>query len=422
MQCCRRLQSLCILVQSSVPIDLHALAVIAPQLHSLTLQECSLSCRDDFSFFDSAFANLEKLDITRSTLHARLGMVNLPSLTDLSMQGFTAQLDLPCIDAFAGCPQCTCLGFSPIWHRDGLNYTASCMTFAMLGRVQVHFCPLGPWDRREWPAPLPELDLPGSVTSLTCKGVFNMSGGEKERPLDLFAALSIAARSIEAGVPLSELCCEECATYAIYGVDDDGHDANQGLGDHEVLVNPSYRPLCLRLHGLTRLDLSKSPRCHQGAVDDVVKAAPDLIDLEVLLDWAVGQMLGRCSGEVMYSYMHCIDLRELTVQYRVGSHRSSEPLVLDLDLQFSYSLDAFFIQGLQEELMSQDKIDVQFEVRAGANVEADAVCKADGEWTLQCFITNKHDEAGPRQEWVTFVAGPDLVWSASVWGDGPDSE
>ena len=413
---CRRLQSLCFLEQSFVPIDLHALASIAPQLRLLILRECRLTCRDDFSFFDSGFANLERLDVTDSILHARLGAVNLPSLTHLFMPGFAAKLASPqsqpsfdCIDAFAGggCPECTCLTFRPfVYVGEELFHTVSCNTFAALKSVKLEFDPWHTRDPGVWPAPLSQHDLPIGVTSLTCKSVFAAVGQaflHSRDDLDLFFVLSIAAGSIEAGVHLEELCCEQCATCVIQlFAEDDGIEYEP---DEEMHAT-HYRPLCSRLHGLTRLDLSQSPNCSQETVTQIVQSAPDLIYLEVAINWVGGwrQKMG----------MPCLGLSELTVHYHMGSQRASEPLALDLDLRESDGMDAFFIEGLRWEPMSQDRVTVSLDSHAAGGAVADAVCKESGDWTLRCYFGCTHDDAEEGPVTASFVVGPDLAWSASV--------
>jgi hypothetical protein len=410
---CRLLQSLSQLELSFVPIDLHALAAIAPQLCALILQKCRLTCRADFSFFDSGFANLEDLDVTDSILHARLGAVNLPSLTKLSMPGFAAQLgnsqrsrpSFDCIEAFAhgGCPQCTHLAFRPVWRVRSSMRTVSCKTFGTLRSVRMEFDSWSTRDPSVWPARLPKLDLPVGVASLTCGRLAadGQAHGHVSNDLELLAVLGIAARSIEAGVQLSELRCEHCSTCVIHMIDED--DGTMYEPDERMHAN-HYRPLLCSLHGLERLDLSKSPNCQQETVDEIVQFAPDLLHLEVMVNWAGGWRQKRV--------MHCLGLSEVAVHYHLGSRRSSEPLALELDLQACADLDAFSIHGLQWEPMSQDRVTVVLECQPAPDIVADAACDADGAWTLRCSFGVTHHE--DKQVAMSFVVGPDLVWSASV--------
>ena len=331
------------------------------------------------------------------------------------MPGFTAQLDslqsqpdFDCIEAFAGggCPECTRLAFRPVVHVDEEVQTVSCKTFASLKSVQMEF---NPWHTRHpgvWPARVPELDLPVGVTSLTCKSMFAASGQaflQSDTDIDLFATLSIAARSIEAGVHLKELSCGQCDTCVIELFDVDDGTVYE---PDEAMHSTHYRPLCSRLHGLKRLDLSQSPKCHQYTVDQVVEFAPDLTELEVTVDWAAG----RGQERVMY----CLGLKELVAHYHMGSRRSSEPLVLELHLLSSHNLDACFLEGFHWEPMSQDRVTVSLDGHAAGGAVADAVCREGGEWTLQCFFKSSHDDAEEGPTTVSYVVGPDLAWSASV--------
>ena len=269
--------------------------------------------------------------------------------------------------------------------------------------------PLRDW--AAWPGPVPELEMPATVGSLTCfsQDCTSMhSNVDRPECLDLYALLAMAAHAISSGVQLSKLRLAHCATFV--------RELTPG---NALLLEPSerelagmYRPMSRTLHGLTGLDLSHAPRCELRAVAEVVRSAPDLKDLHlwvppVLSTYHMPRTAIPCSG-----------LKRLTLACGL---RDGDPRLPDELLDLEYVLeDTSCLECITVELtawqgfLPNDTVAMHLTCRAGSAVTctvAEALCH---KWELRVVLEASLDHPPAQSALVSFCWEADRGWVRSI--------
>jgi hypothetical protein len=403
----RRLQSLCSLDLGILEVNLGDLGCLQPQLRRLELSCCSLS--GAAGFFQQGWARLEVLLLGSCSIDADFGVIALPFLIHLELYSVRRAGELyGCAGLFGpGCPQCTHLRFGPY-----LSPAASCMGFGSLQSVEVSWDPVELRNWGAWPGPVPELDLPATVGSLTCLSRYCVSTHCSVRDddyLDLYALLAMAGRIISSGGQLRELCLAQSATFVRKLTDAAGHVLL--LQPSQQGVSSVYRPVCMSLHGLTALDLSGAPQCGLQAVAEVVCSAPDLTDLRLSVPPELS------TGHRHVSSIPCSGLKQLTLSCGLKYNVPRIPgQLLDLEyvLEDAGSLDCV-TAGLTADLLPMDRITLHLTCRAGSAIECSvdkALCR---EWGLRVVVQDALPEHPPaRRALVSFCWEADKGWVCAV--------
>jgi hypothetical protein len=381
------LQTLCILWQCGTHVSLHALACVAPQLRSLELESCRVEAEANPTHFFSLLGELEDLSLRGSEIDAMIGRVSCPRLRELVIDAFEIEGAPPtahCIDAFSGnCAALTNLALSvddpgQMIHADG---------FASLEVIRLDLHPPDLRGVEGWPGLYPDICLPSTLTTLACKTMTcaraeDSSSATHEEAIDLCSMLALAVSSIADGVGIEELRCAHCATF-VEGLHDE-----PGEADFEAF----YRPACLALHGLTKLDLRKSPYCSQKTINEIVRYAPDL-------EWlGMGQICGE-AGWQDPRLVHCRNLKELAVEWSAqGTYYGAGQLANYLLLQNSASLESCKVQAAVDGDLGQgDSVTLRLETWDDADISASA-CPHErsgrtplshSDWLLSVFIHDR---------------------------------
>jgi hypothetical protein len=294
-----------------VDVFLPALAVIAPQLRSLTLRGCLLHswvARQDTYAFALGWNELVELDVTWASVDSKVADVHMPNLKKLCVAGFCIENDDKdstllhrSLQAFGhGCPQCTYLEYEPLVTLRHAPYA----DFPALVRLQLR---CSPWRLSPIANMLrgPDVVMPTTLTALECMSTAGQSLDDSvcsiERCIPLPDVLSVAAFCIRSGAPLRSLCLAQCHTRM---ADESGHP-------DWFIMRDIYARLGAKLQGLTHLDMTASPLCSHDDWHPLVRAAPDLkkLDMQFMMprDHQKGDVLPSvlCSGlhEVVLTYV-----------------------------------------------------------------------------------------------------------------------
>jgi hypothetical protein len=247
----------------------------------------SCSPAEGTNAFASGWDQLEKLSLSKSRADSHILAVNMPSLQQLKLKGFSIYDDAGeealhgSVQAFAlGCPRATYVEFDLLLTHAPGPYKM----FAALERLQLALAPMSAMEvYGQWDTPL---EVPGSLTKLefTSAAEQNMENWDPDPDvsISLHRALSVAAACIRAGAPVQSLILAHCTTLELVHEEDDSDDDEDGahmVGPDLGEIVRRYRPAAVALHGLVRLDLSESLGCGEAAVNEVVSSAPSLKSL-----------------------------------------------------------------------------------------------------------------------------------------------
>jgi hypothetical protein len=404
---CSLLRDLARLFLFNVEVDLPALACIRHQLRRVTMANCLLSSSCAPAAGTHAFASgwdeLEDLDLTGARIDTHILSVDMPSLQQLKIKGFSIrnaarEALYGSVQAFAlGCPSATYVEFEP---RLGVAPGPYNMMFAALEHLQLA---LNPDSSREGDVDWDKLlEVPPTLTTLECVSPFELEDDDPEMDehmcIRLHAGLSAAAACIKAGAPLQSLALARCNTLELVHVDDDG-DGDVGM-EWGHLVEPDeedvvdlYRSLATALHGLVSLDLSAAAGCGEAAVNEVVASAPSLesLMLRIKEPLVVHTRVLVCSG-----------LQELYLQYSVWPERKGASFHFTLSLEDSAALRSCTLEVLdyKSEVQQGDSITLVVRCHEKAGI-AEVVHQAPDCWLLGLEVRLPEGAGGSGQNLAT---------------------
>jgi hypothetical protein len=365
------------------------------------------------AFFASGWDRLQALDLCDSTITAQIGAVRLPGLKQLDIkqlpdENTSTQTMSNHLSAFVGgCPQCTWLRFT---HPSGGQVISCCKDFPQLVSVAAVIPPVFNTDWEQWPLPAPRIELPASVTTLTCGSDPSWDDGIHS---DLYAVLSMVASNLEAGVGIKELHCSMCAAYAGEFEDELGDEDCREPSEAEL--EDYYKPVSRALHGLESSDVTFSPWCGERAVAEVVAAAPDL---RALATPVVARSILDIDDEAPRAFVSPT-LTTVTVHSHFFRAYDTEQGGLEVDLSGCRSLDTCVVK-LEESPVVGDRVAVMLECYEGADIKTRArkPTEYSDYWELRCTVCNAnalHAESSlrPVRRRVTVA----FKWSAPHrWG------
>ena len=392
-------------------VELPDLEDLQPQLQRLELRVCIL--QGAAAIFAHSWAKLEVLKLEGCTIDADLGAIKLPRLTHLTLSGNKLAGGLYECTALCGqgCPQCIYVFVGPCLAPADSSPAASYRGFRSLQSVEMSWDPARLRDWGAWPGPVPELDLPATVGSLTCRNltyhdlICALSTVTRYKTLDMFSFLAMAGRIISRGGQLSKLCLGGCATAVCKLTGGDGRE--EYLEPSEQELASVYRPVCRSLHGLTVLDLCRSYQCGLQAVAEVVRSAPDLVDLRLCVPFPT---LWRKSS----STITCAGLRHLRLSCDLDARIRGKLVDLEYVLEDSRSLDSITVR-LKGELLRQDIFTMHLTCRAGAVIRCIVdLFPDDFAQELRVMVEAAPGHLPARRALVSFCWDADEGWVSSV--------
>ena len=206
----------------------------------------------------------------------------------------------------------------------------------------------------EWPLAVPRVELPASVSTLTCGGVTGWSA-----PLDLLTILGMVACNITEGVRIKALCCCHCATYAGTYMHQDGILLMRQPSEAQLAA--FYRPVCMALSGLESLDFSWS-RCGKQTIAVILAAAPDLRAVVVRVDV---HSHDHAPVHRAFRAFKFASLTTLTLRFDIDrlyfAEQQAQPVQLKVDLVECRSLETCIVQ-LEHNPKEGDKVAMVLEM------------------------------------------------------------
>ena len=423
MHACRRLDCLTRLTLTRTEVKLDVLLPISRKVVQLDLSHSLLHAGRLTAYatnvFNAHWPVLTMLSLDGANLDAVVGTVDLPVVKELNMEGFCEVDNTPVEPSILGigCPNCSQVALhlhqNATPDEDGL---CDCLDFLNLSSVLVYvdttkLC--STLHEKRFPPELPGLLLPESVCRITLSPD-SCSCGEK---LDMAAVLELTRECIAAGVQLEELWALGCDSRG-GAIESPEADAAAG-GDEQACCmrwpEPStrqyeqyYEQICEGLHGLEILDLSKSPAISQRAIDCMVAALPDLVELHIalVLSWSLEDTWGFARMQRMV----CSGLEELKVSL-LAQKNGDKRRALRLMLMDAACLDRCVVRVCRAPVAG-DSISIEMEcsgtfqttVHAHAKYVQDTFCTLGGKvWELSVELG--HREEGVRHAQVTWIYG-----------------
>jgi hypothetical protein len=368
-----------------VEVDLSALACIRKQLRHVKMCKCLLmsSCLPaaETDPFASGWDKLEELNLSKSSIDTHILAVNMPSLKQLLLRGFSIKDDAGealhgSMTAFAlGCPRIIYVEFEPVLRLAPLPFK----NFIALERLQLAFDPVDMMDlQRDAPVYRRrdlQLEVPSSLTALECTCIAKMDEWDQSlfSCISLDAALHVATACNGAGAPLRSLTLPHCTTAAPC-FDPDNDMPPQFVEPEEGKAVQLYRPLATALHGLVHLDLSGSVDCSGHVVSELVSSIPSLRSLMLRFE---------DPGFAYTRPLVCSGLENLHVKYQVWRSESA-------GAAFAFTLvlvDTAALRSCTLEVLEEHHHDMQ-----GDSISVELGCHemADISWSAELINVAWH--------------------------------